>query len=145
MGIEISETTSNQFEAVKQLWESCGGEELFGRPLMILAAYEGEQLVGIVACDGTATGGYLGKVAVAQAHRESDVSQKLVENAIEKLRTQGIHRCEMDLTLALPDDNGAEQEKDPQSRAAGFWNNMHWPRPPELGGASHVVRVIGQY
>lgn len=147
MGIEFSETTCNHLEAVHQLWEACGGTQPSDRPVLTLSAHDGDQLVGAVMCRGNDANGYVGAVVVEKSHQDGELGRHLVESVVEKLKSLGIHRCRMDLSMLHKSDNGAEREKDADSpdEDERFWGAAEWSNWPDFDDARHVVRVTGRY
>jgi N-acetylglutamate synthase len=120
------------FDAVRALWRKTEGiglnesdtREAVGRylkrnPGLSLVATSGGRIIAAVLCGHDGRRGYLHHLAVARKWRRQGVGQKLVTASLEKLRSEGIPKCNLFLFA---------------SNQAGkmFWRHLGWNVRPDL-------------
>lgn len=107
--------TQEDYPALRQLWENCPGVGLndwddspegIGKflernPATCFAAQEDNQLIGTILAGHDGRRGYIYHLAVAEDHRRGKVASRLVERALEGLRSQGIRKA----ALVVFEDN----------------------------------------
>lgn len=96
------------YDQVTALWRRCEGlglssadeaEEIDGylrrNPgLSLVASHEGE-IIGTILCGHDGRRGYIHHLAVDQRYRRQSIGRKLVSQALELLRDQGIRKCHL--------------------------------------------------
>ena len=120
MPIEIREVSLNDVDNVAALWQAVGDDpvpaDLAGfiqkHRASSLVAVGADGLVGAILCATEGTLGTVHRVLIHPSHDRDALSRLLVDKALNKLLSRGVHKCHIDLV------------KDPT--AARFWDSVSW-------------------
>lgn len=139
MPVEISEARPDEFESVLSF---CGLTAQTDppqiRPLLSLAARDGDQLVGALVCRTHSEADSSKQITVRGTDAEHSLAATLVGKALVKLHAMGVRQCR--IAVRQP-----SQETGDDDSACGFWESVIWSARPNLGDAQHVFRVMGRH
>ena len=139
MSDRIRPMTMTDYEAVRNLWESCEGvglndadrpESLSAylnrNPGMSFVAQKGDAIVGAVLCGHDGRRGYLNHLAVSPTHRYQGIARRLVAHCLEALQSAGIAKCHLFIFSSNQDGRN-------------FWRQIGWELRDDLAVASHTL------
>lgn len=128
----IREMTLEDYEKAYDLWaktEGVGlgrsdtreeiGKFLERNPGHSFVCLFNDDIVGTVLCGHDGRRGFLYHVAVSKQHRSQGLGKKLVDAALDRLRSAGIHKCH----LMVYAGNEAGQR---------FWEKTAWERREDI-------------
>jgi ribosomal protein S18 acetylase RimI-like enzyme len=131
-GINIHIFRIEDYDAVVMLWrrsEGVGLNEsdtrdavtafLRRNPRLSFVAKKRGRIIGAVLCGHDGRRGYLHHLAVSKRHRQRGIGRQLVAACLAKLRTAGIHKC----NIFIYANNAAGMK---------FWKHAGWSLRTEL-------------
>ncbi len=142
MDVEFREIGAGDYQAVLELWQSTGdmaaamidsprGLKSYLRSnnsLSLVAVVDGK-VVGTILYGHDGEDGQQYQLAVAPGDDATEISQKLLGKALQKLSSSGAHSAR--LVLSGKDD--------PQP----FWQSVRWDAPPDYTEtATHTIRAL---
>lgn len=124
--VRIRPMRISDYAGVHTLWKKSDGvglnesdsREAVGRflrrnPGLSLTATSGRRIIGAVLCGHDGRRGYLHHLAVSQKWRRRGIGRKIVKGCLERLRAQGISKC--NLFLFANNTSGRR-----------FWRHLAW-------------------
>ncbi|MCE9590144.1 MAG: GNAT family N-acetyltransferase [Planctomycetes bacterium] len=122
MSIQISELRAHDAEAAAPLWSQINEpadnvpaaivKHLAKNSGLSLVARDGDAVVGLIVCSRRGDLGCVNRLKVADSHKDQGVAKMLVDKALLKMASHGIHKCGIDVV-----DEAARQP---------FWEAVRW-------------------
>ena len=132
MTVEFRPMTIEDYPAAYALWQTATGvglsssDELVAiasylarNPGISQAAYEEDELVGVMLCGHDGRRGYIHHLVVLDSHRRQGIGKKLVKRGLAALSQDGIQKCHIFVF--------AENQK-----AIAFWKKVAWEHRQDL-------------
>lgn len=137
---KITELTIEYYSQVLALWKFSEGVGLSDadspegitnflerNPGLSFAAFDDQQLVGVVLCGHDGRRGYIHHLAVCHAYRRQGIGRALVEQSLTALKQGGIGKCHIFVF-----------EENPQARI--FWKRIGWTERVDLTMLSQYTK-----
>ena len=125
MSVQVSELRPDDYEEVVDLWQESGSGDLSQEDLTALAcgqctfnsvlslvARDGGKVVAAILCRRDHQEGYLHHLAIQEPYRKQEIIQMLVDKALLKLNSRGVHKCRIKLDQTYQD--------------SPFWETVSW-------------------
>lgn len=121
MALEISEVRPEDYEDITSLWKEAGGDPNWQpvvdgtaefNSVLSLVVRDQKKLVAMLLCHQDGEHGYGHQMAIREPYRRPELAKLLVDKALQKLRSQGIHKCRLHVSEA--------------SQPQAFWETVKW-------------------
>ena len=129
MSIDISELRLQDYDALTSLWQSLDQSDpmpfdsdvdlaqfLQHNSGLSVVARDGQRIIAVVLCRRDGNRGCVEELVMDPSQSNSDISSRLFDKALRKLKARGIHR----LRVNLLDNSSAE----------AFWRSIGWSDRP---------------